>query len=999
MTDTETTACACDAIVHPRILANPPGRELVDYRVGDYRSFRHALLRPRPEEVALVGWHPAAGDDLALQLLEWWAYLADVLVFYNERAFHEALLRTAGLPEDVRRIVRLLGYRPRPGIGATGVVAALTKSTTGFVVPRGFAIEGVPPLGVSAQIFEVDNDVVMGKLGQKLPFSARFPAPPIRPGAPPPTPVTTALGFLIDSVKTTTTGDKPHADGKPFTIALEGVVASVKPDDRLLLLPRDWNDLPGATYALSTVSAVVHTWDAAGRPITNVTMSAGRTLPDAVESARYRVLRATKLAHLWLYHERFPLSSDPLVVGPAITAGQYAQVAETIFDPLHLFSGGMASGPPQDPRPLGNFSFTDPLSGYAHLEAITRGINPGDPVLFEQRVPVPNGLPAPLVFPELTELVKVQGYAEDIWYANPPEADRVGQGPPVGPPSSRLLGGGAAAIPIPHTRITFAPLIHPLLDIMVAGGFGLKTIVMHYAWQEVAKIVDSPEVKPVDSATPDTSSDTPPGHPALLEDANGDGTLGFLGVPSTGLDKPLVPPVRALLNLLPVSRGETVEREILGSGDPILVRQEFALARAPLTYLTDAGPRAIDGYRSTLQIRVDGIEWTEVPSFYGQPHDARVFATREDDAQRTWVRFGDGENGARLPAGVDNVVARYRHGSGAATPRPGTLTSIVRPLAGLTEIRNPVSVGGGADPDPPDQIRRYAPRSVLTFGRAVSGDDYETVVAQTPGVARARAAWAWDAAAQRTLVKVYVGDDAAAVDAGRAALLGFADPNRPVVVEAAMPLFPDLTLTVEVHPSYDAADVGAAVTAALLDRATPPFGADVARIGDAIYDSEIYDACLRVPGVVAVHDLVLALWIRRRVTYFDPFGPFGIFGILGSFFDPLGIFGSLGPERLEPMTLRDLGDPLGTDSPFPPADRPPEAVVVPDDPLYDPFVPAGLPAPAHPPDPGTGAPPRPQFIDTLVAQTGERHSPGNGLFYLLRADRLHVRAEVARHVL
>ena len=194
------------------------------------------------------------------------------------------------------------------------------------------------------------------------------------------------------------------------------------------------------------------------------------------------------------------------------------------------------------------------------------------------------------------------------------------------------------------------------------------------------------------------------------------------------------------------------------------------LRRAPLTYLADTGPRSVNGYRSTLHIRVDGIEWREVPSFYGQPPDARVFVTREDDENRTHVRFGDGENGARLPAGTDNVVASYRVGSGAAVPPAGTLTSILRPRTGLRAIVNPVPVGGGADPDPPEQIRRYAPRSVLTFGRAISGDDYETVAAQTPGVRRARVYWSWDGPSQRSVVKVFVGDDPAAVAAARTAL-------------------------------------------------------------------------------------------------------------------------------------------------------------------------------------------------------------------------------------
>ena len=40
------------------------------------------------------------------------------------------------------------------------------------------------------------------------------------------------------------------------------------------------------------------------------------------------------------------------------------------------------------------------------------------------------------------------------------------------------------------------------------------------------------------------------------------------------------------------------------------------------------------------------------------------FITRTDDDGRTVVVFGDGEHGARLPTGVENVKALYRSGIG-----------------------------------------------------------------------------------------------------------------------------------------------------------------------------------------------------------------------------------------------------------------------------------------------------------------------------------------------
>src|SRR5262249_57393834 len=118
-------------------------------------------------------------------------------------------------------------------------------------------------------------------------------------------------------------------------------------------------------------------------------------------------------------------------------------------------------------------------------------------------------------------------------------------------------------------------------------------------------------------------------------------------------------------------------------------------------------------------------------------------------------------------------------------------------------LRNPVPPGGGADPDPPAKIKTLAPRSVMTFGRAVSLDDYEVVAGSAPGVTRAKAAYGFDAVAQRPSVTVWVGDDARAVAAAQAALVAGADPNRPVNVTPATRLESVLSLTYVRDPRFD----------------------------------------------------------------------------------------------------------------------------------------------------------------------------------------------------
>src|ERR1035438_10237754 len=102
-------ACPCDAVPVLLTISNPPGRSTIAYRVGDYLTFRYALLQALPDEVELVAWRPSAQGDLALQMMEWWAYLADILTFYNERIANQDYLRTADLPESVQRLIRVLG--------------------------------------------------------------------------------------------------------------------------------------------------------------------------------------------------------------------------------------------------------------------------------------------------------------------------------------------------------------------------------------------------------------------------------------------------------------------------------------------------------------------------------------------------------------------------------------------------------------------------------------------------------------------------------------------------------------------------------------------------------------------------------------------------------------------------------------------------------------------------------------------------------------------------
>jgi predicted phage baseplate assembly protein len=369
----------------------------------------------------------------------------------------------------------------------------------------------------------------------------------------------------------------------------------------------------------------------------------------------------------------------------------------------------------------------------------------------------------------------------------------------------------------------------------------------------------------------------PNGTTVLVQDVNGNGASATVtGTTSIQIAAPvpvLVPPLQVLYNLLNVTRGKTVTNEVLGSGNALVAGQDFTLQNSPVTYLTD--PRSISGYQysSTVSVWVNQVQWSEVQSFYGQPPGAQVFITREDEQGQTHVVFGDGQNGARLPTGVNNVVASYRYGSGAAAPAAGSLTVVLKPQPGLRSILNPVAVGGGGDPDPADDVRQRAPLSVTTFGRAISLDDFQIIAAQTPGVTRAKAAIAFDPLAQRPRVTVWVGDDGNAVTAAQQAFAASADPNRQPRVVLAQAVQMTLSLTVVYDPTYDGPTVQSAVQTALIDPDAGLLGVNVVGIGEVFYDSQIYAACLAVPGVVAVHSLDFQITNTYLSPIYTPYQP------------------------------------------------------------------------------------------------------------------------------
>jgi len=304
-------------------------------------------------------------------------------------------------------------------------------------------------------------------------------------------------------------------------------------------------------------------------------------------------------------------------------------------------------------------------------------------------------------------------------------------------------------------------------------------------------------------------------------------------------------------NLVKASHGETHE-ETLGSGDGGKANQSFALKHSPLTYVPAPTPA---GAADTLQVFVNDIEWKEVGSFVDLPATARAYAVRTDHEGRSSVVFGDGIEGARLPAGTLNVTAIYRSGLGrGGNARAGQIQQLVTRPLGVKEVVNPFRASGGADPETLDQVRRNAPLATAALGRVVAPRDYADFARTFAGIAKADALEISNGS--RNVVHVTVaGLDDAPLDSGtellaalRKAYRDLGDPFQAVQVapRELRLLVVEADLCIESDRRWEV--VATAVREALLDA----FGFERRELGQGLASSEILCAIQSVEGVAMV---------------------------------------------------------------------------------------------------------------------------------------------------
>ena len=317
-------------------------------------------------------------------------------------------------------------------------------------------------------------------------------------------------------------------------------------------------------------------------------------------------------------------------------------------------------------------------------------------------------------------------------------------------------------------------------------------------------------------------------------------------------------------NVTLATHGATVQ-EVLGSGDGSKTNQSFTLKRPPLTYVSAPTP---NGIASTLQIRVNGLEWQESPTLYGLDASDQEYIVRLADDATPTVTFGD--PAARLKTGQQNVAATYRTGIGlAGNVAANTLSLLQSRPPGLRGVTNPLAAGGGADPQNLSDARSNAPLTVLTLDRIVSLDDYQSFAQAFAGIGKAQAVAVWSGATRMIQITIAAANGASisATDPLYNTLVQAIelahDPVQAFTIAGFEPLSFNLSAAILIDkPTYQPNVVIADALAAL----SSAFSFANRAFAQSVSAAEILELIQTIPGVIAVD-------LNQLYQTGDPNGP------------------------------------------------------------------------------------------------------------------------------
>lgn len=858
-----------------RARANPPGRAALSYRLGTHGTFLRRMLAAVPVQTIpgagspvrpLATLHTRASEDAAIALLDAWAVTADVLTFYQERIANEGFLRTATERRSVLELARGVGHELAPGVAASVHVAFTVEDATPSArVPAGTRVQSLPGQDEAPQTFETTADI-----------EARAEWNSLRPRRSAPQDIgISGLDELFYAA--------PGAAGTPGALYLRGTSTNLRPGDALLVHRAEPVQGGGGTGTLTFTVHRVVLEPAEGRTRVEITSEPGPLPGEPVEPGTTVPVGARPLEEAILGSA---LGEDDLSVQIALRGASRADLTRHVQRALSApaqpfevhalrqrvsFFGHNAppfqstpvplppSGLPEPSRTVWNDAWAAqswdngrqiwqdstlrawPANVHAVLERVVPELVPGGWVVLRDpsSAGVASGLDRGIPF-RLGAVVEIS-IADYSLSSKASGLLLLTAGGERFTPSASLpfqVRTSSALVQSERLELADLPIVAPLAR--GATRIALDRLVLGLSAGRAVWITGERADRRGASASEIAVL------AGVIHD-HGRTTLLLGG----GLESSYVrDTVTINANVALATHGETVAREVLGSGDASREGQRFTLKKQPVVYLS--APTQT-GVASTVSIRVNDVPWREVPSLFGQGPNDQVYTLSTDDDGRTSVIFGDGRSGARVPTGRENIVATYRS---AATARgsagAGALTLIqARPL-GVRSVTNPLPAAGGQGPDSLEEGRVNAPFAALTLDRAVTALDYEDFVRAFGGIGKAKAAVLHTGRSRVVHVSV-VSDRGETIDRRSAlhanllrALFEASDPDQEVRIDGADVRPFDVTAELVVDPLLSTGVLERAKTALL-----STFSLGRRDLGQDVTPAEVIAALQAVPGVIA----------------------------------------------------------------------------------------------------------------------------------------------------
>jgi hypothetical protein len=811
-------------IAFPRAIFNRPGLPRIGYRIGTYSDFREALFHALNRNPVLAPWTYRGADDPGIALLEGAAIVGDILTFYQEVYANELYLTTATLPVSITELVRLIGYRPSPGVGGRGVFAFEVSGDKPISIPAGFLLTADVTGLEEAADFETVDQIVARPALSKFALYRPSTTPAIAGG--------------------TTTFAAPAAQ-----LAAAGIV--LEKGTRLMLAN---SATAPSSYQIAVVDRVETRLDRVEIAIKGAWLGASATSITAFKLGRdFR-------------HFGYNAPPKETVVSSGGTASQVdVDFTRTVGDDsiLGFFGGGVTLGLKASTAadfPLD--SQVDDLGPGATLIVVAE-VEAGFGFSFGGTF-IPLGLGGGYaVHGSSSETVFVVRQVTSVRNGTETRGSLTG-GSTIVRLNQRISSGVGDYADIRRIQIhevTGGPF--PLTAIRTPLGNAPVTTLDFFGNGDDYEALDGRLLQFV-------RREPKPGEEPAFEEATAAITVSAIGDPaietlrpvslSPQLQKfvagefPLVfppdePPVLVYGNLAAATQGKTEKPVAIGHGDARATFQTFAIPKAPLTYLVSnsATPPEVP----QLTVTVDDIEWTQVASFIGRGPKDQVYVVREDSTGASYVQFGDGETGARTSSGVGNIVITYRTGVAAFGPlKPGASADAGARLTGLDGVALLDEITGGAGAEDREKSRIAAPGTIQSLGRLVSLRDFETETLAIPGVSAASAAWAIvddvPTIALTVLMETGRASELAAVTQLLNTYNACRGPQRyPITVRPGVRRYVYVDFAVALAPGYSAEKVFPKISAVLADLFSVPRRS----FGEPEYRLRLEGVVQNVPGV------------------------------------------------------------------------------------------------------------------------------------------------------